>query len=58
MSTMIADQEYGRIPTVEQIETIIRRMTRVAPRGDLVLADYSERELAIAIRDLMRDTRR
>lgn len=28
---------------------IIRRMTRVAPRGDLVLADHDERELAIAL---------
>lgn len=28
---------------------IIRRMTRVAPRGDLVLADYDERELSIKL---------
>jgi hypothetical protein len=28
---------------------IIRRMTRVAPRGDLVLADHDERELAVEL---------
>jgi len=44
------------LPTVEQIEMVICRMTRVAPRGDLVLADYSARELAIAIRDLFKGT--
>lgn len=43
-------------PTLEQIETVIFRMTRVAPRGDLVLADYSPRDLAIAVRDLFKGT--
>lgn len=28
---------------------IVRRMTRTAPRGDLVLADYDERELSIKL---------
>lgn len=44
------------LPSVEDIERIIHRMTRVAPRGDLVLADYSAREVAIAIRDLFKGT--
>lgn len=49
------DQVRPRLIDVKREETIhgmcviIRRMTRVAPRGDLVLADYDERELSIKL---------
>lgn len=44
------------LPSVEQIECVIRRMTRLSSGGYLVLADYSERDLAIAVRDLFKGT--
>lgn len=41
--------DVKREQTLEGMCRIIRRMCRVAPRGDLVLADYDERELAIKL---------
>jgi hypothetical protein len=42
-------QNAKRERLIDGMSGIIRRMTRIAPRGDLCLADYDERELAIAL---------
>jgi len=42
-------QRATRERLIEGMCGIIRRMTWVAPRGDLVLADHDERELAIEL---------
>ena len=44
------------IPSVEQVEAVIRRMTRISAGGYLVIMPDTERELAIAIRDLFKGT--
>ena len=44
-----AVQSARRERLLDGMCNIIRRMTRVAPRGDLCLVDYDERELAIAL---------
>ena len=48
-ATVMPFQSAKREQLLEGMGSIIRRMTRTAPRGDLVLADYDERELSIAL---------